>query len=156
MANAGLDGIDRNILRQLQENGRLTNVELAERVGLSPSPALRRVKQLEGDGVIRGYRALVDRRKVGLGLTVFVSLSSVQQSRAELAALGVALAAMPEVVAVHMVSGEADFLVEAVVADLEAYETWLTDKLLTLGNVENVRSFFAIRALKDDAPLPIA
>lgn len=155
MTSAALDAIDRNILRQLQEDGRLTNVELADRIGLSPSPALRRVKQLEADGVVRGYRAVVDRKKIGLGLTVFVSMSCVQQSRAELAAVGVALAAMPEVVAVHMVSGQADFLIEAVVADLEAYETWLTDRLLTIGNVENVRSFFSIRALKDDAPLPI-
>jgi Lrp/AsnC family transcriptional regulator, leucine-responsive regulatory protein len=155
MASAPLDGIDRKILRQLQEDGRLPNVELADRVGLSPSPALRRVKQLEDDGVIRGYRAVVDRKKVGLGLTVFVSMSAQHHSRDEISALGATLAAMPEVVAVHMVSGQADFLVEAVVADLEGYESWLTDRLLTAARVDNVRSYFSIRTLKDDAPLPI-
>lgn len=155
MAAAPLDGTDRKILRQLQEDGRLTNVELAERISLSPSPCLRRVKQLEEGGVIEGYTATVNRKKVGLGLTVFISLTCAHHTRTDIHAVAAAIAAMPEVVQVHMVSGPADFLIETVVPDLEAYEDWLTNRLLALGMVENVRSYFSIRGVKTGAPLPI-
>ena len=150
-----LDRIDQRILATLQADGRLSNVDLAERVGLSPSPCLRRVKQLEDTGMIDGYRAVLNRKAVGLGLTVFVELKVGKHSRDNAAMLQDALAAIPEVVACHMVSGTSDFLAEVVVPDLEAYERLMTDKILTLETVEDVRSNFAIRTIKSSAPLPL-
>ncbi|ODN69304.1 Lrp/AsnC family transcriptional regulator [Methylobrevis pamukkalensis] len=150
-----IDATDRKILRHLQEEGRLTNVELADRINLSPSPCLRRVKKLEEEGVIRGYRAVVDRKKAGLGLTAFVSLRASHQNREEMLTVSAALAAMPEVVACHMVSGQSDFLLEVVVEDLESYENWITERLISLDMVEDIRSNFAIRTVKDQAPLPM-
>ena len=154
MPKAPLDGIDRRILAALQMDGRLTNVELADRIGLSPSPCLRRLKRLEQAGVIRGYRAVLDRRAVGLGLTVFVGIKVGKHSRDNAEMLNAALAA-PEVVACHMVSGEADFLAEVVVPDLDAYERLLTDRLLTLPMIEEIRSNFALRTIKTDGPLAL-
>ena len=154
MPKAPLDGIDRRILAALQTDGRLTNVELADRIGLSPSPCLRRLKRLEQAGVIRGYRAVLDRRAVGLGLTVFVGIKVGKHSRDNAEMLNAALAA-PEVVACHMVSGEADFLAEVVVPDLDAYERLLTDRPLTLPMIEGIRSNFALRTIKTDGPLAL-
>ena len=155
MAVEKLDRIDRRILDTLQKDGRLSNVELADRVGLSPSPCLRRVKRLEDAGIIAGYRAVLDRKTIGLGLTVFIELKVGKHSRDNAAMLQDALLAIPEVVSCHMVSGMSDFLVEVVVADLTAYERLMTDKILTLPTIEDVRSNFAIRSVKTDAPLPL-
>lgn len=137
----------------LQEDGRLSNVELADRVALSPSPCLRRVKRLERERIIRGYRAVLNRRAVGLGLTVFVEIRVSKHSRENADIHTQALAAIPEVVACHLVSGSADFIAELVVADLDAYERVLSEKLLTLPMIEDVRSNFAIRTIKTDGPL---
>lgn len=155
MPHITLDRTDRRILAVLQEDGRLTNVELAERIALSPSPCLRRVRALEGAGIIRGYRALLDREAVGLGLTVFVEIKVERHSRENAAALHQALAAIPEVLTCHMVSGAADFLAEIVVPDLAAYERLLTETLLTLPMVGEIRSNFALRRVKSGAPLPL-
>ena len=154
-AKAPPDRIDQRILGALQADGRLSNVDLAERVGLSPSPCLRRVKQLEDAGMIDGYCAILNRKAVGLGLTVFVELKVGKHSRDNAAMLQGALAAIPEVVSCHMVSGVSDFLVEVVVPDLEAYERLITDKILTLDTVEDLRSNFAIRTIKSNGPLPL-
>jgi Lrp/AsnC family leucine-responsive transcriptional regulator len=155
MPRIELDRIDRRILAALQADGRLANVELADRVGLSPSPCLRRVKRLEEAGVIRGYRAVLDRDAVGLGLTVFVEIRVGRHSRENAAALHQALAALPEVVSCHMVSGTADFLAEVTVPDLAAYERLLTDRLLDLPMVQEIRSNISLRAVKPEAPLPL-
>ena len=155
MARTEIDRMDRRILETLQAEGRLSNVELADRVALSPSPCLRRVKRLEDDGVIAGYRAVVDRAKVGLGLTVFVEIKAGKHSRENAANLSRGIATMPEVVSCHIVSGTADFLAEIVVPDLAAYEHFMLDRLLALPTVEDVRSYFAIRTLKTAAPLPL-
>ncbi len=149
------DRIDQRILATLQADGRLSNVDLAERVGLSPSPCLRRVKQLEDAGMIDGYRAVLNRKAVGLGLTVFVELKVGKHSRDNAAMLQDALMAIPEVVSCHMVSGVSDFLAEVVVPDLEAYERLMTDKILTLETIEDVRSNFAIRTIKTSGALPL-
>ena len=149
------DRIDQRILDRLQADGRLSNVDLADRVGLSPSPCLRRVKQLEDAGMIDGYRAILNRKAVGLGLTVFVELKVGKHSRDNAAALQEALKALPEVVSCHMVSGSSDFLAEVVVPDLEAYERLITDRILTLPTIEDVRSNFAIRTIKSNGPLPL-
>ena len=156
MPTSDLDAIDHRILAALQEDGRRTNVDVADAAGLSPSPSLRRIKRLEADGVIRGYRAVLDRDAVGLGLTVFVEIRSAKHSKENAAILQDTLAAMPEVVSCHMVSGVADFIAEIVVLDLKSYETLLTEKLLTLPMVADLRSNFAIRRIKSDAPLPLA
>jgi Lrp/AsnC family leucine-responsive transcriptional regulator len=155
MAGSEIDRMDRKILETLQAEGRLSNVELAERVALSPSPCLRRVKRLEDDGVIAGYRAVLDRGAVGLGLTVFLEIKVGKHSRDNAAMLQKALAEMPEVVSCHIVSGTADFLAEVAVPDLAAYERFLLDRLLTVPTIEDVRSNFAIRMIKTAAPLPL-
>jgi Lrp/AsnC family leucine-responsive transcriptional regulator len=143
------------ILAALQGDGRLSNVDLAAQINLSPSPCLRRTRRLEEDGVIRGYRATIDRARVGLGLTVFVAIKVGRHSRRNAERLSAALADIPEVVSCFMVSGEADFLAEVVVRDLTDYERLLTDKLLTLPMVTDIRSNFALRTIKADGPLPL-
>lgn len=145
-----LDAIDRRILAALQRDARLSNVQLADEVGLSPSPCLRRVKILEEAGVIAGYHAALDRPRVGLGLTVFVAAKVERHEReAGEAAFRTAVSALPEVVSCHMVSGEADFLLQVVVADLAAYEKLLLGSLLRLPGVSDIRSNFAIQTVKD-------
>ena len=155
MPYPSLDTIDRRIVATLQEDGRRTNVDVADTVGLSPSPCLRRIKRLEAEGVIRGYRAVLDRKTVGLGLTVFVEIRVEKHSKENARLHQEMLAAMPEVVSCHMVSGMADFLAEVVVPDLAAYEQFLTERLLVLPMVADVRSNFALREIKSAAPLPL-
>lgn len=150
-----MDDIDREILRQLQDDGRLPNAALAERVHLSPSPSLRRLRRLENDGTIRGYRAILDRRRVGLGLTVFVEVKLTGHSQQRAEEFGEAVAAIDSVVACHIVAGMADFLLEVVVPDLAAYEQLLLETLLELPGVTDVRSNVAIRTVKEAGPLPL-
>ena len=151
-----MDAIDRRILDELQADGRLPNATLAGRVRLSPSPCLRRLKRLESSGVIRTYRAVLDRRRAGLELTVFVELKVTSPREEAIAGtLQDTLTAMPEVVAAHIVSGEADMLIEVVVPDLGAYETFLMEKLLPLPGAGDVRSNFVIRTVKADGALPL-
>jgi len=155
MPNLNLDGIDCRIVAALQAEGRLSNIELAERVGLSPSPCLRRVKRLERDGYIEAYRAMLRRASVGLGFTVFVGVKIEGHADDRADAFQDAVVAMPEIVACHMVSGEADYLLEVVVPDLEHYQRFLLGKLLNLPIIREVRSNIAIQTLKAAAPLPL-
>jgi Lrp/AsnC family leucine-responsive transcriptional regulator len=150
-----MDAIDRKMLTILQREGRITNAELAERLHLSPSPCLRRLRALEQGRVISGYRAVLDRQKVGLGLTVFIELKVDRHTDRTAAAIFKALQEAPEIVSAHVVSGTADFLLEAVVADLAAYERLLFETLLKLPHVADVRSNFALRTVKPRAPLPL-
>ena len=145
-----LDAYDPRILAALQRDGRLSNVQLAEEIGLSPSPCLRRVRLLEEAGVIRGYQASIDRDEVGLGLTVFVGIK-VEQAEA----FHRAVVDLPEVISVHLVSGESDFLLQVVVPDLRAYERLLSETLLRLPGVSDIRSNFAIKTVKAPSPLPL-
>ena len=154
-AEMKLDAIDRRILAALQRDGRLSNVDLAEGVGLSPSPCLRRVKMLEAAGVISGYAARLERKAVGLGLTVFVGIKVERHRDEQATAFREAVVALDEVVSCHLVSGEADFLLQVVVADLAAYERLLLDTLLKMPGVADIRSNFAIQTVKDGAPLPL-
>lgn len=155
MPKTDLDDFDRAILAALQEDGRLSNVALAEKVGLSPSPCLRRVKRLEAEGYIGCYRAVLDRNRLGLGMTVFVEIKADKHQIEDAAAIQKALAAIPEMVSAYMVSGQADFLGEVVVPDLAAYERVLNEKLLPLPMVKEIRSNFALRLIKTAAPLPL-
>lgn len=151
-----LDAIDRKILAALQRDARLTNVELAEEVGLSASPCLRRVRLLEEAGVIQGYHARLERVGVGLGLTVFVNIR-VERHQEEISeAFRNQVRALPEVVACHLVSGQADFLLQVVLPDLASYERFLLGTLLKLPGVADIQSNFAIQTVKDAAPLPLA
>jgi Lrp/AsnC family transcriptional regulator, leucine-responsive regulatory protein len=150
-----LDVIDVRILQELQADGRLTNVELADKVGLSPSPCLRRVRLLESSGVIRGYHAMLDRTGLGLGLTVFVGVKVGHHHEEHATAFWDVVQTLPEVVSCHLVSGEADFLLQVVVPDLAGYERFLIGTLLKLPGVSDVRSNFAIKAIKAQAPLPL-
>lgn len=150
------DRIDRAILSRLQEDGRIANVDLADAVSLSPSSCLRRTKALEAAGLIAGYRADLDRERLGLGLTVFISLKVAQHSRETSREIEAALTAIPAVVACHLVSGEAaDVLVEAVVPGLASYEQLLLDQILAIGPVTDTRSMFAIRTILNRGPLPL-
>jgi Lrp/AsnC family leucine-responsive transcriptional regulator len=150
-----IDLTDRKMLEILQRDGRISNAALAEQLHLSPSPCLRRLRALESSGLITGYRAEVDREKLGLGLTLFVELKVEGHSERNAAAITDALRAVPEVISAHIVSGSADFLLEVVVADLRDYERLLFDTLLNLPNVSDVRSNFALRAVKTAGPLPL-
>jgi Lrp/AsnC family leucine-responsive transcriptional regulator len=150
-----MDDTDRRMLAILQREGRISNAELAERLHLSPSPCLRRLRALERDGLISGYRAVLDRAKTGIGLTVFVELKVDGHSDRTAAAISEALNGAPEIVAAHIVSGSADFLLEVAVADLAAYERLMFDTLLKLPHVSDVRSNFALRTVKAPGPLPL-
>lgn len=155
MPKIKLDAIDRRILSALQRDGRLTNVQLAEEVGLSPSPCLRRVRLLEEAGIIRGYHAALDRTEIGLGLTVFVGIKVERHHDSEASRFREAIQSLAEVVACHIVSGETDFLLQVVVPDLAAYERFLMGTLLKLKGVVDIRSNFALQTVKGQTPLPL-
>ena len=150
-----IDLTDRKMLGILQRDGRISNAALAEQLHLSPSPCLRRLRALEHDGVITGYRAQLDRNKLGLGMTVFVELQVDGHSDRTAAAISKALQETPEVTSAHIVSGAADFRLEVVVQDLAAYERLMFETLLKLPNIGDVRSNFALRAVKSGGPLPL-
>lgn len=149
-----LDAIDLMILRELQQDGRLSIVDLAQRVGLSPSPCLRRVRHLEERGVIAGYRALLDAQAIGLGLQVFVSFRVASYERTQLDAIRAAIAAMPEVLASYNISGDFDAMLHVAVPDLAAFERFLHDRLLVLP-IRDLRSSFVIAMRKQPAPMPL-
>jgi Lrp/AsnC family transcriptional regulator, leucine-responsive regulatory protein len=155
MPKCELDAIDRRIVTELQANARLSNIELADKVGLSPSPCLRRVKRLERDGYIDGYRASLGRARIGLGFSVFLGVKIGAHANEEAQRFERAVVEMPEVVACHLVSGEADYFLEVVVPELEDYQRFLVGKLLNLPVVREVRSNIAIQTLKAGAPLPL-
>jgi Lrp/AsnC family transcriptional regulator, leucine-responsive regulatory protein len=155
MPQRSIDYVDRAIATRLQADGRIANVDLAEAIALSPSACLRRVKALEHDGIIAGYRADLNRAKAGLGLTVFVTLKVEQHSRETSTRIEQALTAIPAVVACYITAGSADFLVEAVVPDLAAYEQVLLGQILAIESVTDARSTFAIRTVLSRGPLPL-
>jgi Lrp/AsnC family transcriptional regulator, leucine-responsive regulatory protein len=155
MPKIALDSFDRRILEILQTDGRLPNVELADKIGLSPTPCLRRVRTLETSGIIRGYKAELDRAGIGLGLTVIVGIKIDGHRDENASAVQDAIRAMPEVVACHIVSGESDFLLETVFPDIASYERFLFGTLLALPMVKDIRSNIVLRTVKENAPLPL-
>jgi Lrp/AsnC family leucine-responsive transcriptional regulator len=150
-----MDRIDREILAQLQGDGRLPNALLAERVHLSPSPCLRRLKRLERNGTIRGYRALLDRQKVGLGLTAFVELKVTAHSARAVEEIEEAVGRVDNIVAAYIVTGETDLLLEVVAPDLAGHEHAVLGILEELPGVADVNSSLVVRALKEPAALPL-
>jgi Lrp/AsnC family leucine-responsive transcriptional regulator len=155
MPKPALDPIDCRIVAALQADGRLSNVDLADKVGLSPSPCLRRVKRLEREGYIEAYRAALRRDRMGLGFSVFVGVKIEGHANERALAFERAVISMTEVLACHLISGEVDYLLEVVVPDLESYQQFLVGKLLNLPMVREVRSNIAIQTLKVGAPLPL-
>ncbi|MEJ2579264.1 MAG: Lrp/AsnC family transcriptional regulator [Kineosporiaceae bacterium] len=154
-SSPGLDRIDRAILRELQTDGRLTNVELAKRVRLSPSPCLRRVKSLEDRGYITGYRAVLDRDRVGRGLHVFVMVSLTSQRQETLESFEHAVSTLDEVLECYLMAGESDYLLGVAVADLDAYQHFFTKKLGELPGVASLRSLVAMKTVKGNGALPL-
>jgi len=150
-----LNDIDRNILDNLQADGRMTNQHLSERVGLSPSPCLRRVRALEENGVITGYVALVNPETLGLSVTAFVRIRLDQQDDSHLAAFEAAIAGFPEVMECYLMTGEADYQLRVLVGSLVEFEDFLRHKLTRIKGVSQVTSSFALRPVVYKTALPV-
>jgi DNA-binding Lrp family transcriptional regulator len=150
-----MDAFDMRILEHLQRDGRATNVELAGAVGLSPSPCLRRVRELENAGVIRQYVALLEPASLGLGVSVFAQVSLERQIESLLDAVEAALSARPEVVECYLMTGDHDYLLRIVVPDLDAYRSFVLDHLSKAPGVANIRSSFALKQVKYSTALPL-
>ena len=156
MPNKSLDAIDRKILENLQNNARMRNVELAEKVGLSPSPCLRRVGNMEETGVIRGYATLVDAEAVGLPVSVFVSVTLEKQIDKVLEKFEKEIRARPEVMECYLMTGDFDYLLRVVTADLGAYERFLIEHLTRIPGVASIKSSFALKQVAYRTALPIS
>lgn len=164
MASIEIDAIDRRILAILQENGRLSNQEIAERINLSPSPCLRRIRRLEESGVIRGYVALLDAQKLGLDLLAYVNVRLEKRSGPGLSPRGVATHAdlfraavqtWPEVVACHAMTGDMDYLLRVQVEDMAHFSRFVQDQLLHHPSVIDVKTSFSLEKFKETTALPI-
>ena len=153
--SAELDVIDLNILAALQRDSSLTNVELARRVHLSPSPCLARVKALRKARVIRRYVALVDPEAVGLGVSVFISISLREQNTAALAEFERRIEACDEVMECYLMTGDADYLLRVVVPDIRALERFVLDRLSPIPGVEKIRSSFTLKQVRYKTELPL-
>ena len=150
-----LDAYDLAILQHLQEDGRLTNTELAQRVGLSAAPCWRRVRALEAAGFIRGYRAEVDRHKIGLGVLAFVRLDAAQIGAASMRGLEQAIRARPEIISCHYISGTGTFELQVVAPDLEQFSRFAREVLLHLPNVKDMHTSFSLGEVKAGGALPL-
>ena len=150
-----LDAIDRKILAQLQDDARIANVALADAVGLSPAPCLRRVRALEEKGVIRKHVTLVDPGAVGLAVSVFVHVSLERQIEPSLKRFEAAILTWPEVMECYLMTGDADYLLRVVCADLAAYERFLLNHLTRVPGVASIRSSFSLKQVKYSTALPV-
>ena len=155
LRHAVLDAIDRRILGALQDDARIANNELAARVGLSPAPCLRRVRALEESGVIRKHVSLVDPGAVGLPVSVFVSISLERQVEEALKRFERAVLTRPEVMECYLMTGDADYLLRVVCADLAAYERFVLEHLAKAPGVSSIRSSFALKQVKYSTALPL-
>lgn len=154
-AKIELTVVDRKILRALQEDGRMTVQAIADRVGLSPSPCLRRIRRMESAAVITGYSATVDQKAAGLPVSVFISIKLERQRARELDALAEAIGRWPEVMEAYLMTGQFDFLLRVVCADLEAYEHFLREKLTQIEGVASIESSFSLGTVKVSRALPL-
>jgi DNA-binding Lrp family transcriptional regulator len=153
---AALDAIDWRILRELQADGRMTNVELARRVGISAPPCLRRVRALEEAGIIEGYRALIDEKALDFDVTAFAMVGLASQSEAGLAAFEARVQGWPAVRECYMLSGDIDFILKCVAPDLRTFQAFIIDDLTRAPEVESVRTSLVIRRLKNEPAVPVA
>jgi DNA-binding Lrp family transcriptional regulator len=149
-----LDSIDWNILKELQDDGRMTNVELARRVGISAPPCLRRVRALEEAGIIAGYRALIDEKTVGFEVTAFAMVGLASQGEADLAAFQTKVMGWEIVRECHMLSGDIDFMLKCIAPDLRSFQSFIIDELTKAPEVDSVRTSLVIRRLKDEPAVP--
>jgi len=152
---ADLDAIDWKILHELQNDGRMTNVELSRRVGISAPPCLRRVKRLEDAGIIKGYRAILDSPALGMGVVAFCQVGLHHQSDAELKAFAEKTRNWPIVRRAWMVSGDSDFLLHCVANDLATFQSFVIEELTSAPNVDTVRTALTIRQIKDEGLVAI-
>ncbi len=150
-----LDKIDWDILKALQEDARIPIVDLAERVGLSASPCARRVKRLEGEGVIVRYATVIDQKAIGLPVNVFCHVTLERQVKGALETFQAAVLKRPEVMECYLMTGEADYLLRVVVADLEAYERFIVDHLTKVPGIANIKSSFALKQVAYRTELPL-
>jgi DNA-binding Lrp family transcriptional regulator len=155
MPSSQLDQIDYSILKHLQEHARISNVDLADRVGLSPAPCLRRVQTLEQAGVIRQYVTLLNPHAVDCGVTVFVQISLDLQVEGRLEAFEQAIMTRSEVLECYLMTGDSDYLLRVVVPDVAAYERFLKDSLTRFEGVAGIKSSFALRQVKYSTALPV-
>ncbi len=155
MQRVKLDRIDRRILKDLQAEGRITNVELSRRAGISAPPCLRRVRALEEAGFILGYHAELEPKALGYHVTVFAQVGLSSQAEPDLEAFEQTVQSWPEVRECYMLAGETDFLLKVVAADWDAYQNFLTTKLTAAPNVSHVKSALSIRAAKSEPGVPI-
>lgn len=144
------DEINQHILRELSRDGRISNLELAERVGLSPSACLRRVQELEREGIIAGYRAVLDRSKLGIGFVAYVTVGLNQHTKAAQEAFEKAISRAPEVIECHNITGTIEYLLRVEAADLVAYKTFHTDVLGVLPQVHSITSYVVMGSPKDE------
>ncbi len=151
----GLDRIDRRILECLQRDGRMSNVALAKKVNLTPTPCLERVRRLEREGYIRGYTAVLDPHKVGAGLLVFVEITLAHTSPDVFREFRAGASALPEVLDCHLVSGNFDYLIKARVRDMREYRELLGERLLSLPGVNGSRSYVVMEEVKETLSLPL-
>ncbi|MEQ9695372.1 Lrp/AsnC family transcriptional regulator [Shimia sp. SDUM112013] len=151
-----MDAIDRRIIAALQRDGRMTIADLAETVGLSPTPCARRLDRLQSDGVITGYAARVDPHKIGLPVSVFISVELEQQAKGGIEAFERAVRGFDEVMECHLMTGSRDILLRVVVADLAAFDQFLEHRLMRVPGIRNMRSNFALRTMisRDVLPVP--
>ncbi|MFV0410004.1 MAG: Lrp/AsnC family transcriptional regulator [Paracoccus sp. (in: a-proteobacteria)] len=156
MSGNKLDEIDRKILAELQGDGRMTNVELARRVGISAPPCLRRVRVLEEAGYIQGYHADVDARTLGFQVQVFAMVRLLNQSERDLAEFERQASAWPMVRECHMLNGEIDFILKCVAPDLTSFQHFLTEQLTATPNVASVKTSLVIRCAKDEPGVPFS
>ncbi|MDP6573999.1 MAG: Lrp/AsnC family transcriptional regulator [Rhodospirillales bacterium] len=156
MPNTSLDAIDRRILHHLQEKARISNVELASAVGLSPSPCSRRVRDLEAAGIVKEYVTLIDPAAADLPVSVFINVTLEKQVEQDLEVFESAVRDLPEVMECYLMTGDADYLLRVVIADLEAYKSFLMDHLTRIPGVANIRSSFALKQVKYRTALPIS
>lgn len=152
---ARLDAIDWHILDELQQDGRMTNVELARRVGISAPPCLRRVRALEEAGLIRGYRTLLDEKQLGYEVTAFAMVGLHSQTEADLNGFEERVNSWPIVRECFMLSGEVDFLLKCVAPDLQTFQTFIIRELTAAPNVDSVRTALTIRRTRDEPTVPI-
>ena len=150
-----LDRTDYRILHHIQNNARMSNVDLADAIGLSPAPCLRRVKALEQAGVIKRYAGIVDAGAVGLPISIFINISLERQERSKLEDFEASIRSNPEVMECYLMSGSSDYLVRIVVPDLQSFERFLADKLTRIPGVANIQSSFAVKQVVYNTELPL-
>jgi DNA-binding Lrp family transcriptional regulator len=155
MRRIRLDRIDRRILQNLQADGRMTNVELARRVGITAPPCLRRVRALEEAGLIRGYHAALAPEALGFPVTVFAQVGLASQAESDLQAFELLIAGWPEVREAHMLAGETDFLLKIVATDWDSYQRFLSTRLTSAPNVAHVKSAMTLRVSKAEPGVPL-